>query len=194
MSGQIPVEFVGRARDLRRRVEKEWRCFDPGAENLLAPFRKWPGFRPVPTKSMLNRLAHNWKRLPNFGRLRLHTRFESGHLQIAEVRCMPAKIVANGWDSDEPALGLMVASISIKPPDDLHEAYIVPAIVGLHALSRRFERSFARDDKAVFDDLVTIVRHAQRDDRGFNVKVLNGTWVGSRAADGVFCVRTYFEN
>lgn len=192
---RVGAEYIGLARRLRQRCEVSWKKTEPEIERLLAPLRPKPGLTLMPTHDRLRRLASQWRRLPGLGRIRLSGKFEAGRLVIAELRAVPMTIAADGWDDDEKALGLLIAAITAAPPADLREVYVVPIVVGLHALSRRYERSLARDDKSVFADLLVIARHIERDSRGFNVAAPSGgSWVGLRAADGVFTVRTYIDN
>jgi hypothetical protein len=106
-----------------------------------------PRLRPGPRKAHLERLARRWRALPSLGRLRLATRFEDGRLHIAELRLVPSKIEAAGWDGGEPALAIALQSIKIEPPAYAEKGVLICGI-GLHAIARRYERGADRADTA----------------------------------------------
>lgn len=192
---QVPVEFIGRARDLRRRIEKDWQRAAPRIEAMLGPLRPRPGFKPVPRHAYMRDLMRRWKALPRCGRIRFAAKFSQGKMHIGELRAVPARIVDTDWAEDELGLGLMLMLINAAPPADLTEAYVTPIIVGQHALSRRYERGIDRSDKAVFEDLHAIMRHYEKDSRGFNVITPSGgNWVGQHGVEGVFVIRSYIYN
>src|SRR5712691_10811852 len=135
----VPVEFIGLARALLRKITSAHPAVEAAADDLLAPFRPRPGWTPMPRHAALRSLAARWRALPAFGRLRLVTSFDSGKLQIVELCVVPCRIEAPTWDDDEPALAIKLTTVAIKPPE-FEEKHLLIAGVGLHALARRFER------------------------------------------------------
>jgi hypothetical protein len=191
------MEFVGLARQLRRRLAKAQALYEPAADRLLKPFRPRPGFQPMPRRTHLARLAKQWRALPRFGRLRCLVNVTDGKLQIAETRLAPSRLTLPWWDQDdEPALSLVLRTVAIVPPQ-FREHEMVLVEVGLHALARRFERGVP-DDAEIGDDFNSLGRaypDVVRQGGEFRIPVADGSWRGvlARAADKqpAMVVRTF---
>jgi hypothetical protein len=185
----VPFEYLGRARQLRTKCALGWAAAEPEMTKLLAPLRPRPGFAPMPTHRYLRGVARAWRRLPSAGRLRLRLGSEPGVLQITELRLLPMRITAAGWD--EPALGVGLFTVSMLPPT-MRECRVVLASVGIHALGRRFQRG-ARDDKSVLGDLVALGRDViggGNDD--ITVATADGgCWVCRRCPNNGLIVRSF---
>jgi hypothetical protein len=192
----VPVEFIGLARALPRKITSAHPAVEAAADNLLAPFRPRPGFTPMPRHAALRRLAARWRALPALGRLRCVIANDPGHLQIVELRVTPSRVVAAAWSEDEPALAIKLTTIAIKPPQ-FEEKHLLIAGVGLHALARRFQRGAPRTDAGVLADLLpvaTAYRAIARAKGEFAVPAGGGRWIGAVGpADAVALVRTYVE-
>ncbi len=191
MSALVPFEHLGRARALRTRCARAWARVEPEQARLLAPMRPRPGFSPMPSHAYLRGVARAWRRLPPLGRLRLSCTAEGGALRIVELPVVPMRIAAPGWDEDEPAIGVGLVTVEVRPPR-LTELGVVLAAVGLHALARRYERG-PRDDAAVLADLVALARDVVS---GENLDLTvptagGGRWVCRRRADNSLIVRSF---
>src|SRR5262249_45332391 len=130
---RIPFEFVGRARDLRRRLHNSASAAVAEGDKLLQPLRPAPGKTPMPSHRYLRQFARRWRALPAFGRLRLQIEFAKGRLTIIELRCIPTVIALPGWVQDEPALALGLQIIIAEPPSFTENRRIL-ATLGLHGL------------------------------------------------------------
>ena len=146
-------------------------------------------------------MAAAWRALPATGRLLLTAEFNpkpEPKLLIAEVRCVPTRLVLPDWDADELALSIWLRSIRIRPPE-CRETTTFLAVVGLHALARRFERGERRADAAVLRDLAPVGRGypaAVAAGVEFAIPAGTGRWIGAvMQASGapVLAVRTFLD-
>lgn len=192
------MEYIGHARELRRKVEREHKRFREEAAALLEPFRPRPGFTPMPSRLHLRRLAHQWRRLPANFRLGCRTDVDrNGRLQIAETRLQASKLRLPFWSDDEPGLSIVLLTVAIVPP--LYaEADATMVAIGLHALARRFERGEPAE-AAVLRDLFPLVQAYPRAVEAlaadFPVEVTGGHWRCTIMTEGegarVLAVRTF---
>jgi hypothetical protein len=196
-TGRVPVEWIGRARALRKRIAAAHPNTEATTEALIFPLRPRPDFAPQYGPRMLHLAASRWRALPDLGRLRLVARLEAGKLDLAELRLVPSRIDAARWSEDEPALGVMLRTVAVAPPTFEEKALLIVG-VGLHALARRYERGADRADRAVLADLLPIAvgYPALIRARGeFAVPVRGGgRWIGAvSAGDAVALVRTFLS-
>ena len=137
------MEFIGKARVLRDRVAKAHDQWTKAAEQLTAPLLPRDGFTPVFTKGMLSITAARWLKLPEWGRLRpvAHTNDRDGRLALGELRLIPFRTIMETWTEDELAIALALVSVAMaRAPSTFNFDSQLLAIIGLHALARRFER------------------------------------------------------
>lgn len=97
-----------------------------------------------------------WRSLPPLGQLRLAIRSDDGGLSINEVRCASMSLLQVEWSEPEPAIALALFSLRVEPRA-VKEGVRVLAVVGLHALSRRYDRGDVRTDVGMLRDLIPIV-------------------------------------
>jgi hypothetical protein len=187
---RVPVEWIGRARQLRTRCAAGWNAAEPEMTKLLAPLRPRPGFLPQPTHRYLRRVALAWRDLPSAGRLRLRCSFEKGVLRITELRAIPMRITSAAWTEAEPAIAIALIAVTVAPPT-LTEHPVVLASVGMHAIARRYERG-SRDDGSVLDDLLELARDVVGGQNAdITVPTADGCWVCRRYADNSLVARTF---
>jgi hypothetical protein len=152
------MEFVGRARALRRQIAAAHPDYDAACEALLAPLRPRPGFSPMPRHKRLRSLARSWRALRSPGRLRCVAGFDRDTgLRIIEVLAVPVSISFPDWNEDEPSLAVVIRHVAIRPPD-FTDKMTICAVVGLHALARRAERGQSRGERAMLADLLPLGR------------------------------------
>jgi hypothetical protein len=190
----VPVEFIGRARALRRRVAAEHEAFEAAAERMVAPLRPRPGFRPVPRHVLMRALLTAFRRRLRAGRLALSAEFAGGGLTLTDLRLAPAGVSSDAWAEDEPAVAIVAYRLCIRPPA-FSETGALVCTVGLHALARRYERGADRTDDAVIADLGCLARllpDALRRGGEFDISAPGGRWIG--AVDGASpIVRTFVD-
>jgi hypothetical protein len=187
---------VGRARVLRNRIIEPHKLFDEVAEKLIAPLRPRARFTPVPRHKVLQHIVTCWREYLNFGRLNLIAEFTGGKLDIVDLRVAPDEVTGAEWQGGdpEPALSVLLYALNIAPAV-FKETEAVLAVVGLHALARRYERGTDRSDTAVLADLIPLARQApelMKRDGKFEVVLPDGSgrWLGL-VTDGKPFVRTF---
>jgi hypothetical protein len=129
-------------------------AFAPAALKLLAPFRSSSAAE-LKTRDIV-RVANRWRRLPHSWRLLpLEYDLNALGLRIRETRVIPSRLTMVDWQGGgELALSVVELQVTIVVPHIIvHEKPI--ALVGLHGLGRRFERSKVAVD--VRDDLRLLV-------------------------------------
>jgi hypothetical protein len=198
-TGRVPAEFIGLARQLRRRIVKAHPEAAMAAEQLTLPLRPREDFAPIYGRSVLRVAAARWRALPAFGRLHQVTQLAAGKLELIDLRVEPSRIEAERWDADEPALALSLRTIVIEPPAyDEKDRLIVG--IGLHALARRYERGSQRTDAAVLRDLVPLALAYPEIARArgeFAIPLSGGgRWIGTVGSptDAVAVVRTFVRD
>lgn len=196
--GRVPVEFVGRARLLRNRIAAAHITQTVTVERLLAPI-VGRNTTPLSRRTMLGLLPTHFRKMPEFGRLRLVVNSEDG-ICIRETRAAPFRIVLPGWDEDELAIAITLRTTTLRLPAHVEDATVMMAAIGLHAIARRFERGCDRSDVGVLRDLTCfdrawapILRNYETS-REFEVVAARGRWIGAvMGAEGkpVLVVRTF---
>jgi hypothetical protein len=201
LGNRVPAEWTGRARLLRDRVAEAHTKWVAAATQLIGPLTPRDGFTPHYTQETLRITAARWGRLPDWGRLRIASKIRNRtHLQLAESRLCPFRVVMPGWDDTELSVAIALTVIDLRTPDFYREHVQVLGAVGLHALARRFERGADRSDKSVLRDLFTIGvawPDAIRADSGeFEIAASSGKWIGAvKSYEGkpTLAVRTFIS-
>jgi hypothetical protein len=191
---RIPVEYIGLARNLIRRITAAYQAAESRRGRLLRPFRPTANFRPVPRHIHLQTLSERLRHPRALCRLRGAAKFEAGHLRVMEIWAVPATLEHDDWHETEPALALMVRLIRIEPPNFVEKDERVVA-VGIHALARRYQRGAEWADAAVLGDLLALVEAYPRAGPApgeFAAPASGGRWRGAIApGSSVMIVRTY---
>jgi hypothetical protein len=157
--GVVDREWVGRARALWRRLEREYTSVRAAQDQLIAAVERLGhrrrGFRRLPIAETLRSVASRWRALPAETRLGPLKLSQTGKkLSLAEVRVVPSRMRMESWSESELVLGLSLIQIdygaqiivSRKPLGD----------ASLHAVARRYQRGTDRSDKAVLRDLLEL--------------------------------------
>ena len=113
--------------------------------------------------------------------MRLSIKNTEGVVAIDEVRCAPTALWLTDWASVERAIAIVIYTLRIGPRSVSSEKVKALAIVGQHALARRFERGLDRGNVAVMRDLIPIVTAWPtliRQPGNFEVETGSGTWRG----------------
>jgi hypothetical protein len=194
---RVPREWVGWARELRRKVSKEHEGFAKAATALLKPFG--PGAS-LPGERLLRRTAWQWEHnLPRSYRLDCAVDLDrQGRISISETRLQPSKLRVSFWDGEgEPGVSIVRIGITIVPPlmTEWDETQVA---IGLHALGRRFERG-TRDEASVLGDVRALLHAYRRTSvsgaADFPVAIPCGTWrctkMSGRDGHPVLTVRTF---
>jgi hypothetical protein len=119
-------------------------------------------------------------------------KFEAGELRVVEVWAIPARLEHETWAEDEPALALLLRSITIHPPEFAETNHRIVG-AGLHSLARRFQRGASRSDRAVLRDLLALAEGcpaAVAAGGEFAITVPGGgSWIGAVAPGATVAIR-----
>jgi len=182
-ASRVPSEHVGRARLLRDRTAAAHTKWADAAERLTAPLRPRGDFSPTFTKQSLSVMAARWKSLPEFGRLRCVARNDGARLQILETRIVPFRVVMADWAKEELSIAVTLQVVEMRIPAAFAATTKLIAVIGLHALARRYERGEDRRDVAVLRDLSVFGRAwpaAVRTGGDFDIPAARGRQVARR--------------
>lgn len=194
---RVPVEYLGRARALRRRLGAVAPLVRDDVRGILRPLmlRNEGGGR-LPYITM-GEAAAAWRALPQrFGQIGRDAARVSGGFDLTMI-----EMAASAWSFPEwrsaVERGISIRRILVRVRRggaDLDVRTI--ASVGLHALARRYQRTRAADDDAVLADLAALAEHASEEDE-FRCTVPTGEWIGNLAAAGgrpVLLARTFADH
>jgi hypothetical protein len=194
---RVPVEFIGAARVLRDKIAAAHAVIEQRTETLIASFRPRDNFTPFPKRAMIERLLRRLRAQRSLARLRLVSSYKDGKLQLAELRAEPARVTLPRWGAAELSILISMRTLAIRPPAFAQMA-LPMAFVGIHALSRRFQRGEDRSDAAVLRDLEALGRSWRTAVEGtieFAVPAPGGgRWIGAQHLLGeapVLAVRTF---
>jgi hypothetical protein len=180
------VEFVGRARELRRRLGDS-ACYRDAVDALVAPivarWRKYPTRSPHP--DILTAAARDWReRVPAAGRLELAIALRRKSLQVRELRAVTGSLKLEAWGPDSSEPGIAVCAIDfLAKAEHVHLDTTILAIASLHAVARRLQRGRDMADAAVMRDMHALAAAAPGGEAHDEVVVpaSGGRWVGTRA-------------
>jgi hypothetical protein len=205
----VGAAFMGRARDLRRRVEREDGEYITTVNALIMPaqqrLRKFPQRKLRP--EMLTELVQGWRYMQsrNF-RTHLAAKLERTRCSISERRAVAAHMkLHEGWENEEPAIGISEITMTANG-NRLHAGARMRCTFSLHALARRYQRGLDCDDAALLLDMELVAQlDADACDVGTGYKITTdehgGGWRGRtvrvRGDDGheqrVLSVRTWLS-
>jgi hypothetical protein len=152
------AEFVGKAREFRRRIEASDLAATDVIDRVAMPLIARRNRHPMPRAEMLAGAAHEWRKLmPEAGRLNQSIKLNLGRksLDIEEVRMSSSQFRRAPWATDEPGVSLIRLSLNVAPRK-LDVDLINLGAVSLHALARRLHRAFLVTDEAVIADLLVL--------------------------------------
>jgi hypothetical protein len=204
-TNKVPVEFRGRARELRRRLGESAEHRD-AVDSLVAPIRarleRHP--RKDPHPDILTTAARAWReRVPAAGRLTLDVALRRKSLQVHELRAVTGRLRMEDWGADaahEP--GIAVCAIDFTARSHLVKLDTqILATASLHAIARRLQRGRDAADAAVMEEMRALAAAAPgEEDVEVQVPASGGAWVGDRRSVRrhgetvrILCVRTFLD-
>jgi hypothetical protein len=132
---------------------------------------------------LLDSALRSWRTtIPTFGRLG-DPRIERKNyaLSLAEFRLMTGDLNFDHWAdaAREPSIAIELVSIVVSRKQCTLD-FETTAILSLHALARRYERSVYRETDDVLSDLAPIVKASDslQQHRSFSIDVGSGCWCG----------------
>jgi hypothetical protein len=204
----VPVEFIGIARDLVRRLERadDAAVLAMGASAYPLIDRHRREHRTLRTENLADAARHWRLNMPPFGSLGRRIELGRKRLDISETRAAAATMTRKGWAHDEPGVSL-IDHVLVAGPHDVAARVELHANISLHALARRCERDRQHTaDDDLFADLRILAEaypSLAAQPRGSEVKLAarRGSWIGEtddvRNQAGytvrIACVRTFIE-
>jgi len=197
---RVPREFIGRARDLRRRLNEADARIETAVNRVMTPLLRRLDRRPALRPAMLIDAERHWRGIvPAFGRLEMEV--DGNNLRspcFVELRVVCGESRYADWSDNGLEPGVLVAWYSVEVAERAFESRLVSlASVSLHALARRYQRGQDTTEAAIFADLAALARdfRAVTSPR-FTVAVPGGVWVGESVnvdAAQILAVRTYYD-
>jgi hypothetical protein len=201
MADRVPSEFIGRARDLRRRLAASEASVEANMHRALAPIARRLERHPVVREGTLLDAARAWRSLPSFGRVRCSVDIANRRRpEFSDVRVRPGVYRGLQWRGDyEPGLAVMLFVASVSGGDMLLAAWTV-AVASLHAVARRYQRAPATDATVLAEIGELALRFPEIAPAGgeFMLPVPGGVWCGhvieSRDDQVIVVARTFLDH
>jgi hypothetical protein len=199
----VPAEFVGRARALREKIAKAQGPYGKAVEQLIRPLRPRPAWPPPTHPRYLRRLAVAVDAAARGSICSLFSEIQTGKqklsISISDLVVTAETLLLPGWCSPEPALRVVLHITECQRRPFSYAYSAVPlGVLGLHALSRRFERGRPNGDADVLSDLRPLLGAFRRAIRTtaaeFRIATpaSGGAWLGQLTEDGAsIAVRTF---
>jgi hypothetical protein len=182
----VPVEFIGLARDLIRRVDRG----DDLARTVAD--RIWAGVKASNRAHgrTLADAAATWQRtMPETGCVSRHVVLGKHSLTIEELRLLPGEFRFCHWEGEEREPSVQLTTITLtcgRKRSEIHTLAL--AHVSLHGLARWYERTRDRSDRAFYTAMRTVAAEAETlaasdvaASDGFEIHDTTGRWVGRLA-------------
>ena len=178
----VPPEFIGQARVFRNRILASDDRVGPAIGAITAYARDVLRRRHTYRPEHFKHLERAWRlTIPDMGRLAYATERGKDSLTIADARICSSTFHKAAWKNDfgEHSLALIIYSGRFTSGHIDIESMPVSA-VSLHALARRFQRSFDSSDQAVLRDLsqITLNANALLNKSSFRQPAGDGAWHG----------------
>jgi len=189
LPSQVPVEFVGLARQFRREADREEAANTAALTPIIGPINR--RLRRYPKRQLrdgdFRRLADAWESLPRDYRLafRANTDPRGRRGLILDVRVHAITMLSDQWEPDATEPSIALTTHCLEVPLVRKPAAQTIASISLHALARRYERGGDRSHHLILDDLRSIVRanvndeEAHPTDQPFRIQTPRGIWVGT---------------
>jgi hypothetical protein len=199
----VPPEFVGQARMFRNRIAANDDLVGPAVDAITTYAREILRRRPTYRPEHLKHLERAWRlTLPTMGRLAYGVDQNRGSLEVVETRVCSSIFHKGVWDSDSNEQSLTLILYSGRFTSGRIDIESIPvSTVSLHALARRFQRSFNSADEAVLRDLSLISLNAEDllNSSPFRQPAGDGVWHGQtitvstpeRSANRILAIRTF---
>jgi hypothetical protein len=154
-----PAEFLGKARDIRRRVAREDTEYDRTVDALIAPVQD--RLRRYPQRSlrqeMLIAFIQDWRFMPcRDWRLCLDAKLSKGRASLIEYRLVAGQMRRPddpNWVGMEEDLAAIKVEVLVNR-SSVKIASKATATFSLHAIARRVQRGLDASDEALMHDFL----------------------------------------
>jgi hypothetical protein len=181
-SERVPPEFTGMARAFRARIMESDLALQPAMSEIAAYANEIIQRRRTYRPEHFAGIERQWRlTIPETGRIGYATERTKDSLTIADIRLFSSCFRRLSWHDDayENSLSMMIYSGRFMPGQANIKSLPLSAI-SLHALARRYQRSFDNADIAVFRDLSYIALNVKGllGLPSFRQPAGNGAWLG----------------
>lgn len=197
----LPVEFVGLARNLRRKLVASSEASRVAVDQVLAPLHRELDRRLTMRAETVAGAMRAWRHtMPGENRVSLDITMRSGRAHIHQICFLASELSRPHWNGWEPGVVLTELDVTLdRRRGDMAERDL--AAFSLHAMARRFQRSSSaaeRTDAAVLRDMAALAVHDPdtMPEGEFSLPAANGCWVGHRTlfeGKPVLSVRTFYD-
>jgi hypothetical protein len=190
------MQYLGLARDLRRRVAASDAQMVPAMQSIVAPLQDRLSRHPVLRRPKLIDAERRWRALPV-----LATRVDIANPRrpvFDALHGAPAAYRSPDWldDVDEAGVAVMLTSAEVVGRRFVLDLRGPVLAISLHALGRRYERGFGGDDAIIAEITALAFQYRKIAERGGQFAWRG--WLGMvvELAGGEVCasVRTYWPD
>jgi hypothetical protein len=182
----VPREYVGQARLFCVRIEAAAKIASAAVQQIGADARAIVQHRSSWRAEHFPGFERQWRQtLPDEGRIGLAIERNKRELTIAEVRLSPSRYEDVRWSQPflQHSLGLMLCTFRLTTPAAFEIRRQAIAIIGIHAIGRRYQRGFDNTDRAIQTDISELAVNGPQllgaDSPAFSIPCLSGIWVGA---------------
>lgn len=174
----VPAEFRGRARTFLTRLEAVEPSYVAALGTITLPLRDKHRRRAKLAAGDTTAAERAWlEQLPPFGRIATETRSSRVNLYVRELRLFARTENFDTWSGTvEPTIAILLIGVDQRRKR-LEASKATLALIGLHAMARRYQRGFDTTDETIFAEFRTIAKVANEiTDAGtdFRIPVSNG--------------------
>lgn len=154
----VPVEFIGKARALQKKLTADDANVMAQANRLLFGLRGRTNNHQSLGPGAYSKFAAMWRALPANGRIELSIAAEPKKLTIRETRAIGGRFRFTDWTDDAREWAIVLTDLALfVRPRHFECHHIHAAHVCQHALARRFERG-EPSEQSVLADLVDLAK------------------------------------
>lgn len=182
----VPHEFIGQARLFCARIDAAAKLASATVLQICADARAVVQRRPTWRAEHFSGFERQWHQtIPDEGRIRLEIARSKRALTITEFRLTRSSYEDIRWSHPFPedSVGLMLCTFQLTTPAAFECKRLAIAILGIHAIARRYQRGFDNTDRAIQTDIseltMNVCRLQDADGQSFAIQCPSGQWVGS---------------
>jgi hypothetical protein len=187
--GKVPIEFIGRARDLRRQVFAEDESASALLHKIMVPTQIRLRTHARVRDGTLTDIARRWRaEVPSRFRLSLDVQRDKHHgTTITEQRMCASQMRCEEWEAEykEQAISILCVELLADKKRTSFQNHVVAAI-SLHALGRWFQRVREPTEANLIADVRALAAHImtlhELERRDFTAPVPRGVWTGHLVA------------
>ena len=182
----VPHEFIGHARLFCARIDAAAKLASAAVLQICADARAVVQRRSTWRGEHFPGFERQWRRtIPDEGRIRLEIARSKRALIITEFRLTRSSYEDIRWSHPFPedSVGLMLCTFQLTTPAAFECKRLAIAILGIHAIARRYQRGFDNTDRTIQTDISELAMNVSQlqnaDGQTFAIPCPSGQWVGA---------------